>query len=177
MGKVIAIGKQAAGIGVRTAYGDRRALDKLTDGQLAACELIVFYGLSAGRVAVRIGIDESTVRRWIREPLFTAACLELTRSYAAGQLVPLALFRARQLLMEPGLKIRDVVALGRFVADLAGLTVTGAPAAGAFAPVPENHGRSLDDLSAAELAAASARAQAALAELIDSESDSAGPLD
>ena len=164
-----------AGIGA----GDLRALERLSDGQLAAVELVTWQGLTAERVAQRIGVEGVVVRRWFRDPVFIAACNELVRAYCSGQLVPLALFRVRQLLTDPRLSLRDAVHAGRFVAELAGLYRTGAPEAGAYAPGPVVSGRSVAEMSAAELARVAAAGQAALARLSAEISDDplSNPLD
>src|SRR5262245_22257085 len=86
---------------------DLRALDRLSDHQLMAVEMMVLWGLSPDRIAKRLGIDGAAVRMWLRDAVFQAAANELIRSYASGQLVPLALLRVRQLLADPFLKMRD----------------------------------------------------------------------
>jgi hypothetical protein len=67
------------------------------------------------------------------------------------------------------------VSAGRFVAELAGLYRTGAPEAGTFAPGPLVSGRSIGEMSAAELARVAAAGQHALARLASEKETS--PLD
>jgi len=145
--------------------GDLRALDRLSDAQLAGCELIAWQGLPIERVAQRLAIDVAQVRRWFRDPVFIAALNELQRSIAAGQLLPLAMLRVRQLLCDARLTLRDAVHAGRFVAEIAGLYRTGAPEAGIYAPGPLTSGRNIGEMSAAELTRVAAAGQAALARL------------
>src|SRR5262245_31985055 len=94
--------------------GELRALDRLSDPQLMAVEMMVLWGLSPERVAKRLAVDASVIRFWMRDSVFSAAANELLRSYCAGQLVPLALMRVRQLLCDPMLKVRDAVHCGRW---------------------------------------------------------------
>jgi hypothetical protein len=147
-----------------TAAGSLRALDRLTDAQLAAAELFIVHGLAPGGVARRIGVAPETVRAWMRSPVFTAACNELCRGYAASQLVPLALVRVRQLLLDPGLKLRDAVAAGRFAAELAGLGGSAAEG-GRFAPSTST--KPVADMSAEELRRAMLQGQAAQSRLLE----------
>lgn len=170
-------GRRSGGASVPAVPGDLRALDRLSDGQLAACELLVWQGLTLERIAQRLAVDAAVVRRWFRDPVFVAGCNELVRAYCGGQLVPLALFRVRGLLSDPRLSMRDAVSAGRFLAELAGLYRTGAPEAGTYAPGPLVSGRSIGEMSAAELASVAARGQQALARLASSSENSSGPLD
>jgi hypothetical protein len=157
-----------------------RALDRLSDGQLAAAELVIWQGLDVARVAARLGADPASVRRWFRDPVFIAGCNELTRAYCAGQLVPLGLQRIRYMLGQQAVRLRDAVTATRFVAELAGLyqNRTG-PEAGVYAPGPLVSGRSIADMSAADLARAAATGAAALARLSvgDSVEVDPNPLD
>ena len=151
-----------------------RALDRLSDGQLAAVECLIWLGLPDFRIAQRLGIDLTTIRRWFRDPVFIAASNELTRAYAAGQLVPLGLFRLRQVLNDPFAKPRDIVAATRFAAELAGLSSAGAPEAGQFSPAPMAPGKPLSDLSRDELHRLMVQGLAAQQRLVDA-SESADP--
>lgn len=157
--------------------GNGRAIDRLTDGQLIAAELLVYLGLPDFRIAQRMGLELATLRRWLRDPLFVAACNELTRAYCAGQLVPLGLFRVRQLLSDPFAKLGEVVRATRFAAELAGLTGKQfTPEAGAFAPHNAAPSRPLSELTRDELHKLMIAGQQAQARLLDSAEDIADPL-
>jgi hypothetical protein len=152
--------KNQRGVGV--GAGDLRALDRLTDAQLAAVELMVYHGLWASQIARRLLLDVETVRRWLREPLFAAAVIELQRAYAAAQLVPFGLYRIREEMARPDAKLRELVQATRFAAELAGYYLTGAPEAGAYAPGQATPGRPLAEMSRAELERLAAVGQARL---------------
>lgn len=165
------LGAEGAEVG-----GMLRALDRLSVPQLAAAEVIAWQGLPVDRVAQRLNVDVAQVRRWFRDPVFIAGINELTRAIAAGQLVPLALARVRGLLCDPRLTLRDAVSAGRFVSEVAGLySKMGGPEAGLFAPGPLVSGRSIGEMSAAELARVAAAGRAALARLASENETS--PLD
>lgn len=155
-----------------------RAVERLTDSQLIAAELLIYVGLPDFRIAQRMGLDTATIRRWLREPVFMAACAELTRAYCAGQLVPLGLYRIRSLMSDPFLKIGDAVKATRFVAELAGLTGKQfVPEQGAFAPGPVAAGRPLSELSRDDLHRLMIAGQQAQQRLEDnSAEDIADPL-
>lgn len=156
---------------------ETRALDRLNDGQLAAVECLIWLGLPDFRIAQRLGIDLPIIRRWFRDPVFIAAANELTRAYAAGQLVPLGLFRLRQVLADPWAKPRDIIAATRFAAELAGLAGAGAPEAGQFAPGRLLPGKPLEELSRDELHRLMVQGQAAQDRLLgDSAETIADPL-
>lgn len=168
-------------IGKNKSLGELRSLDRLNDAQLAAVELFIFQGLTIGRVSRRLGLDDITVRAWFRDPVFIAAANELTRAYCAGQLVPLALGRMRQMMTDPFAKLSDVIRAGRFAAELGGLIAPGsrghAAEAGLYAPSDvAGAGRSISDLSAAELALTAERGARAIQELTDSDDDTVDPL-
>jgi hypothetical protein len=177
--KVESMARQHRGTGITTAVAagslaDLRALERLSDAQLAAVECLVWLGLPDFRIAQRIGIDLATLRRWFRDPVFIAAANELTRAYAAGQLVPLGLFRLRQVLNDPFAKPRDIIAATRFAAELAGLSTAGAPEAGQFAPGSMLPSKPLADLSREELHRLMIQGQAAQRRLLDA--DNAEPI-
>jgi len=148
--------------GVGPGAGDLRALDRLTDAQLGAVELMVYHGLWASQIARRLALDVETVRRWLREPIFAAAVIELQRAYAAAQLVPFGLFRIREEMARPDAKLRDLVQATRFAAELAGYYLTGTPEAGAFAPGAPQPGKVLAEMSRSELERLAAVGQARL---------------
>lgn len=149
----LALRRMAAVNGRQVGPGvaDLRALDRLTDAQLSAVELMVHHGLWVAQVARRLALDVETVRRWLREPLFTAAVIELQRATAAAQLVPVGLARIREEMTKPETKLRDLVTATRFAAELAGYYLTGAPEAGAYAPGGTAPGKTLSEMSRAEL--------------------------
>jgi len=130
---------------------EMRALDRLSDGQLAAVELIVHQGLWAGQIARRLAVPIESVRAWIREPLFSAAVIEMTRAVAAAQLVPYGLARIRQEMARPDAKLRELVQASRFAAELAGMYATGTPLSGAYAPGSVQPGKPLSEMTRAEL--------------------------
>lgn len=153
--------------------GDLRSLERLSDGQLIAAELLIYLGLPDFRIAQRMQLDLATIRRWFRDPVFIAACNELTRAYCASQLVPLGLYRIRQAMADPFCKARDAVAATRFVAELAGLYRTGAPEAGAYAPGPVGPAKPIAEMTREELARLMVQGQQAQARLLDHLDDSA----
>jgi hypothetical protein len=74
------------------------------------------------------------------------------------------LVRVRQLLLDPGLKLRDAVAAGRFAAELAGLGGSAAEG-GRFAPSTST--KPVADMSAEELRRAMLQGQAAQSRLLE----------
>jgi hypothetical protein len=163
--------------GTADVFADLRSVDRLSDAQLIAAELLIYTGLPEFRIAQRMNLEPAILRRWFRDPVFIAACNELTRAYAAGQLVPLGLYRLRAMMSDPFAKLRDVVHATRFAAELAGLYRTGAPEAGTFAPGPAAPLKPLAEMSREELHRLMIQGQQAQDRLLnDSADDFADPL-